>query len=59
LLSPLPVLADATNNSVFFASTGEFTGMVSGVLEKERRDESRQEEAYDRLALTHLRRSSI
>jgi hypothetical protein len=27
----LPVLADATNNPVFFAATGEITGMVSGV----------------------------
>jgi hypothetical protein len=27
----LPVLADATNNPVFFAATGEFTGTVSGV----------------------------
>ena len=27
----LPVLADATGNPVFFASTGEFTGTVSGV----------------------------
>jgi hypothetical protein len=27
----LPVLADASNNPVFFASTGELTGTVSGV----------------------------
>ena len=27
----LPVLADASHNPVFFASTGEFTGTVSGV----------------------------
>ena len=27
----LPVLADASNNPVFFASTGEFAGTVSGV----------------------------
>ena len=27
----VPVLADALNNPVFFASTGEFTGTVSGV----------------------------
>jgi hypothetical protein len=27
----LPVMADATNNPVYFASTGEFTGTVSGV----------------------------
>jgi hypothetical protein len=26
-----PVLADAFNNPVFFAATGEFTGTVSGV----------------------------
>jgi hypothetical protein len=26
-----PVLADATGNPVFFASTGEFTGTISGV----------------------------
>ena len=31
----LPVLADATNNPVFFASTGELTGMVSGVAAEE------------------------
>jgi len=29
--SVLPVLADASGNPVFFASTGEFTGTVSGV----------------------------
>jgi hypothetical protein len=27
----VPVLADASNNPVFFAVTGEFTGTVSGV----------------------------
>ena len=27
----LPVLADASNNPVFFAATGEFTGTVFGV----------------------------
>jgi len=27
----VPVLADASNNPVFFAATGEFTGTVSGV----------------------------
>ena len=27
----LPVLADASNNPVFFAATGEFTGTISGV----------------------------
>jgi len=37
----VPVLADAINNPVYFASTGEFTGMVSGVAEEERRDEPR------------------
>jgi hypothetical protein len=33
----LPVLADATKTPVFFASTGEITGTVSGVAEEERR----------------------
>jgi hypothetical protein len=28
----VPVLADALNNPVFFAATGEFKGTVSGVL---------------------------
>ena len=38
----LPVLADASNNPVFFAATGEFTGTVSGVaMEEERQDERR------------------
>jgi hypothetical protein len=38
----LPVLADAANNPVFFASTGEFTGMVSGVAaEDQRQDQQR------------------
>jgi hypothetical protein len=36
----LPVLADSTNNPVFFASTGEFTGTVSGVTSEE--DSSRR-----------------
>ena len=36
----VPVLADALNNPVFFASTGEFTGTVSGVS----READRQEE---------------
>jgi hypothetical protein len=31
----LPVLADASKNPVFFASTGEFTGTVSGVAAEE------------------------
>jgi hypothetical protein len=36
----LPVLADASKTPVFFASTGEFTGTVSGVAaEEERQDE--------------------
>ena len=44
----LPVLADASNNPVFFASTGEFTGMISGVAaEDERQDERRHGDAYD------------
>jgi hypothetical protein len=38
----LPVLADASNNPVFFASTGGFTGTVSGVAaEEESQDEQR------------------
>jgi hypothetical protein len=36
----VPVLADVLNNPVFFASTGEFTGTVSGVSrEPDRREE--------------------
>ena len=31
----VPVLADALNNPVFFAYTGEFTGTVSGVSEEQ------------------------
>jgi len=31
----VPVLADASHNPVFFASTGQFTGTVSGVAEGE------------------------
>jgi hypothetical protein len=38
----VPVLADALNNPVFFASTGEFTGMVSGVTREADRQEERQ-----------------
>jgi hypothetical protein len=34
----LAVLADATHNPVFFASTGEITGTVSGVAEEDRQD---------------------
>ena len=33
-----PVLADAFNNPVFFAATGEFTGTVSGVALEEPQD---------------------
>lgn len=36
----VPVMADALNNPVFFAATGEFTGVISGVApEEERQDE--------------------
>jgi hypothetical protein len=35
----VPVLADAFGNPVFFASTGEFTGTVSGVASGEGQDE--------------------
>jgi hypothetical protein len=38
----VPVLADALNNPVFFASTGEFTGTVSGVAIEADRQEERQ-----------------
>jgi hypothetical protein len=38
----VPVLADASNNPVFFASTGEFTGTVSGVAREADRQEERQ-----------------
>jgi hypothetical protein len=31
----VPVLADALNNPVFFAATGEFTGTVSGIREEQ------------------------
>jgi hypothetical protein len=34
----LPVLADASNNPVFFAATGEYTGTVSGVSEEQGQD---------------------
>jgi len=37
-----PVLADAHNNPVFFAATGEFTGTVSGVAKEEDRQEKRE-----------------
>jgi hypothetical protein len=35
----VPVLADATHNPVFFESTGEFTGMISGVAAEEERQD--------------------
>ena len=38
----LPVLADASNNPVFFAATGEFTGTVSAVAKGESRQDERQ-----------------
>jgi hypothetical protein len=31
----VPVIADTTNNPVFFAATGRFTGTVSGVGEQD------------------------
>jgi hypothetical protein len=37
-----PVLADAMNNPVFFAATGEFTGTVSGMTREEERQEEQQ-----------------
>ena len=37
-----PVLADFTNNPVFFASTGEFTGTVSGVAAEEEHQDQRR-----------------
>jgi len=38
----LPVLADASNNPVFFAAAGEFTGTVSGVAAEEGPQDDRQ-----------------
>ena len=38
----LPVLADASNNPVFFAATGEFTGTVSGVAVEEEPQDGRR-----------------
>jgi len=38
----VPVLADTLNNPVFFASTGEFTGTVSGVAREADREEEPQ-----------------
>jgi hypothetical protein len=37
----VPVLADASQNPVFFAATGDFTGVVSGVSAEEDRDGQR------------------
>lgn len=37
-----PVLADALNNPVFFAATGEFTGTVSGVAKQDEGQDERQ-----------------
>ena len=37
-----PVLADALNNPVFFAATGEFTGTISGVAREEEGQDERQ-----------------
>jgi hypothetical protein len=34
----VPVLADATNNPVFFSGTGEITGTISGVAQEENDD---------------------
>ena len=34
-----PVLADASNNPVFFTETGQITGTVSGMASKESRDQ--------------------
>jgi hypothetical protein len=38
----VPVLADASNNPVFFAASGEFTGTVSGVAREADRQEEQQ-----------------
>jgi hypothetical protein len=38
----VPVLTDTLNNPIFFASTGEFTGTVSGVATEADRQEERQ-----------------
>jgi hypothetical protein len=38
----VPVLADASDNPVFFASTGEFTGTVSGVAAEEQSQAERR-----------------
>ena len=38
----VPVLADVLNNPVFFASTGEFTGTVSGLVKEPDHQNDRQ-----------------
>jgi hypothetical protein len=38
----VPLLADALNNPVFFTTTGEFTGMVSGAAREPDRQDDRQ-----------------
>jgi hypothetical protein len=38
----VPVLADASNNPVFFAATGAFTGTISGLGAEEGRPDQRQ-----------------
>jgi hypothetical protein len=38
----VPVLADASNNPVFFAATGELTGTISGVTRRADRPEEQQ-----------------
>ena len=38
----VPVLADALNNPVFFVSTGEFRGTVSGIAREADHQEERQ-----------------
>src|ERR1700686_1668154 len=38
----VPVLADASNKPVFFAITGEITGVVSGVATDQEREDGRQ-----------------
>ena len=41
-LTVVPILADASNNPVLFAATGEFTGMASGVAMSEQLQEARR-----------------
>jgi hypothetical protein len=38
----LPLLADASNNPVFFSETGEFTGTISGVATEDESQDARQ-----------------